>query len=225
MLFNQYQITSNQKKPARHLHEIIVKHSQKVYLRPIPSFVRQEFERVQRIVVAKNLPIILDSCCGTGQSSRQLSKVYPHHLVVGLDRSACRLKQDSPLPENVVLIRTICEDMWRLISAANWPIDKHYLLYPNPYPKLGDLKKRWHGHPVFPTLLSLASTLEVRSDWPIYLEEMAEGARILGCLKAEVEALDVQVPLTAFEKKYFDAGRATFRLIISPATVSDIGPA
>lgn len=224
MLFHQYQITSRQEKPARHLHEIIDKHFRKVYLRPIPLFVEKEFERVQGIIARAGKPIILDSCCGTGMSTRVLAKTHPKHLIVGLDRSAARLSKGvTEQPENCIFARTNCEDMWRLISEARWPIEKHFLLYPNPYPKLRDLKKRWHGHPVFETMLKLAPSTEVRSDWGLYLEEMAWAVQFLGGKRHEVTKIWTETPLTAFEAKYLESGRTVYQLKIDSSMFCGIG--
>ena len=87
--------------------------------------------------------------------------------------------------DNVWLVRAELVDFWRCWSqAAHHPalaLDEHYLLYPNPYPKLEQVQRRWYAHPVFPLLLQLAGTkrLVVRSNWKIYLQEFAEATQLV----------------------------------------------
>ena len=56
--------------------------------------------------IARGRPLILDSFCGTGQSTRMLAVGNPDALVVGIDKSSERLrKQAEPLPDNALLLR------------------------------------------------------------------------------------------------------------------------
>lgn len=82
-------------------------------------------------------------------------------------------------PENMLLLRCDMVDFY-LLSVTHcvvprvWDVHKHFLLYPNPYPKPKHLKNRWHGHPVFPFILALNAThLELRASWMTYLEEFS----------------------------------------------------
>lgn len=158
--------------------------------------------------------LILDSGCGVGISTRQLAQAFPSHLVMGIDRSADRLSRDhGPLPDNALLIRADLCDFWRLALEAGWQPDRHYLLYPNPYPKAGHLKRRWQGHPVFPTLMALGGHLELRSNWDVYVQEFAQAVTIVTALPVpEVESYSPNGQfLTPFEKKYHDSGQTLWR--------------
>lgn len=134
------------------------------------------------------------------------------------------LSQHVPNLSNVILIRAELSDFWRCILlqkekdflpsqssvdkqsrsyqnpsySSNWNIVKHYLLYPNPYPKISRLKSRWYAHPAFPLILNLISRtvnqtpekfitdnkitktneLIVRSNWKGYLSEFATASLI-----------------------------------------------
>jgi tRNA G46 methylase TrmB len=146
--------------------------------------------------------IILDSGCGTGRSTRLLAPMYPHHLILGIDRSIARLmksqnkkrKRDQeyddnqiyvhPVASNAYLIRAELVDFWRCCLDHDerfWTnhISHHYLLYPNPYPTLQRLTLRWYAHPSFPLLLQLnAQRLIVRSNWEEYLKEFCMAVEI-----------------------------------------------
>ena len=56
-------------------------------------------------------------------------------------------------------------------ARADICLARHYVLYPNPWPKIGHLARRWHGHAVFPDLLALGGVFECRSNWRIYIEK------------------------------------------------------
>ena len=57
---------------------------------------------------------------------------------------------NSP-PKNCLLLRANMIDFWLLVAhQSDWHITAHYILYPNPFPKSKHLRRRWHGHPVYP---------------------------------------------------------------------------
>lgn len=79
----------------------------------------------------------------------------------------------DPLPRNLLLLRADLVDLWILASRDSaWKVEEHSILYPNPYPKRSQLRSRWHGHSVFPVLLSLGGRLTLRSNWKAYLDEI-----------------------------------------------------
>ena len=138
-------------------------------------------------------------------------------LVIGVDRSSHRLaRARSPLPDNALLLRARLEDFWRLLAGKGIGLSKHYLLYPNPWPKPGHLGRRWHGHPVFPLLIGLSRRLELRSNWRLYLEEFRAAAAICGTTAPPVVSFSGRQVLTPFERKYAASGHALFRLILNP---------
>ncbi len=119
------------------------------------------------------------------------------------------------MPDNALLVRADLVDFWRLALEAGWAPERHYLLYPNPYPKSAHLKMRWHGHPVFPTLLALGGRLELRSNWQLYVEEFAQAVNIVTGQAASVTALQPNGDyLTPFEAKYDQSGQTLWRLCI-----------
>lgn len=100
-------------------------------------------------------------------------------------------KQNINQNDNVLLLRAELSDFWKCcLTSIQWQesasIYKHYLLYPNPYPKKSRLKSRFYAHPAFPLLMMTimmdddASSdvlpteedkLVVRSNWNGYLNE------------------------------------------------------
>ncbi len=224
------EIYSNQQGIHDNLEKVVRKHLTFEFKKPPAKHTVSAFNRVSDLISAKQMPIIFDSCCGTGFSSRIIARQHPHHWVIGLDRSAKRLNKEDqePLPDNCLIAQVDCVDFWNLAVKADWQLEKHFLLYPNPYPKSAQLKSRWHGHPAFVNLLKLGGDLEVRSNWQIYIQEFAEALRIAGqsCSGCEVynpnegdQKLEAVKPaeeyLTLFERKYHQSGQTLFRCLSS----------
>lgn len=166
----------------------------------------------------RSAPLILDAGCGVGHSTIALARAWPQHWVIGVDQSEERLQRRKPypaalLPRNMVFVRADLVDFWRLLDEAGLRLARHYLLYPNPWPKIGHLGRRWPAHPVFPFILRLGGVLEVRSNWTVYMEEFALALQLArgGPLPAW-GAFDADPPLSAFERKYRDSGQSLYRL-------------
>lgn len=210
-----YTIRSQQKSIHPKLIQMVKKNDLNAYLRPISVHAQTAFFKLEKKIARDKQAIIIDSCCGTGKSTQVLGAKFPNHLVVGIDRSRKRLEKIPNMLKNTLYLQCNCEDIWRLILTKKWSVDYHYILYPNPYPKIGDLKKRWHGHPVFPSLLKLAKKTIVRSDWRLYLDEFALAAQILNYKAEAVKAVEAQTALTAFEIKYRQANRPFYELIVT----------
>jgi tRNA (guanine-N7-)-methyltransferase len=185
------------------------------FLKPCAEYNRRAFlesmERRERAAPGK--PLILDSCCGNGASTVALAEAFPEHYVIGVDKSAARLaKRPRCLPPNLDLVRADLADYWRLMHSASVRVARHYLLYPNPWPKIGQLSRRWHAHPVFPSMLELGGRLECRSNWRIYIEEFCFSIRHLTGIDARCETWRPDVAQTPFEKKYLESGHELFRV-------------
>lgn len=165
-------------------------------------------------------PLILDAGCGVGESTLRLATAFPDHFVIGVDQSEKRLAagkdwwQDEPMPANFHWARADLVDVWRLLVAARVPVARHYVLYPNPWPKIGHLGRRWHGHAVFPALAACGDYLECRSNWKIYIDEFAAALGMVG-RTATTQAWQPQVAMTPFERKYAASGHALWRCVSS----------
>ncbi len=202
-------VHSNQGGCHPRLETLVTRHLQTPYQRPIADHTRAVFDRVaQRLTAARS--VILDSGCGVGESTAWLARRFPAALVVGIDKSACRLARQPVLPANAVILRAELKDFWRLCVQAGVRLHRHYLLYPNPWPKATQLGRRWYASPLLPTLLALGGELEVRSNWALYVEEFARALALAG-IPAWVERLAVSDPISPFERKYQTSGQALYR--------------
>lgn len=212
--------------------------------------------------------VILDSGCGTGESTLHLARRFPGVPVIGIDKSAMRLNKAGNIhqlrhadesqhqqslsgeeqatqsalgapPANAFWVRAELLDFWKLaleeVQAGRWQVLHHAVYYPNPWPKESEATRRFHLHPIFPTLMALSSTTELRTNWEIYAREFAEAARILqsvttgaelnpnnadettrGKIKPAIscEPFAPLHPETAFERKYKEARQQLWRVLI-----------
>ncbi len=215
-------IVTNQPTIHEKLVEIVTKHIAHPSKKPIQAHTQQAFDEINDIVQAFSGEIILDSCCGVGQSTRLLAKQNPDALVIGVDKSAHRINRNvdeverddgQGRVENYRLVRADLNDFYRLVVAAKWPISKHYILYPNPWPKAKHLQRRWHGSAVFPQIMAVGQEIILRSNWLLYLEEFQVAADILS-FKGEITTVHVTQPLTPFEAKFHASGQQCWQLHI-----------
>jgi tRNA (guanine-N7-)-methyltransferase len=208
---------SSQTGPHPALARRLDRHMARPWQAPVAEHNHAAFARADqwRCQLGPQRALILDSGCGTGLSSVQLGEAHPEALILGLDQSEARLNRAPNrfrLPPNVLLLQADCGDFWRLARSRGWHLQRHYLLYPNPWPKPAHLGRRWHGHPVFPDLVALGGVLEVRSNWRLYLEEMALALSRAGRRSGEPEAFTTDAVQTDFEHKYYRSGHPLYRL-------------
>lgn len=210
-------IESSQKACHKDLDLIVTKHLKHPYKKPIASHTIDAFNEFEERWLALDQPnIILDSACGTGMSTRLLSEIYAKDLVVGLDQSQKRLahSDNRDLKSNCLLFRCDCTDFWRLLDKRDIKLKKHYLLYPNPYPKPQHLKRRWHGHPSFLNLINISPKIELRTNWKIYAEEFLNALQISG-VSGVMDECGSELTMTAFEHKYKKSGHDLWRVMLS----------
>jgi tRNA (guanine-N7-)-methyltransferase len=213
MYANSRTIQSAQCGPHDKLTELVLRHRDSNFSKPVAPWNEAAFESAM-CSWDGHMPLLLDAGCGVGWSSLQLARHYPDHFVLGVDQSEDRLGRGKPgeTPDNLLFVRADLVDFWRLLVQHKVRLSRHYILYPNPWPKIGHLSRRWHAHPVFPAILALGGELECRSNWRIYLEEFGLALGLLCDRPVQIEDWRVDEPLTAFERKYRDSGQALYRL-------------
>ena len=256
-------VTTNQTDIYDKLEEVVRKYASTEYLRPIADHTRIAFAEAEKFVEGfykdtdrdevagrtsrATYKVILDSGCGTGESTLNIALANPGIPVIGIDKSVARLAKNGAgvngaglnkelngagngaglngaAPQNAFLVRAELLDFWRLalekVKAGQWHIPYHALYYPNPWPKQSEATRRFHLHPIFPTLLQLGDTLELRTNWEIYAREFAEAARVATQIATPdrtiaCEAFEPEHPITAFERKYKEARQQLWRVTIN----------
>ena len=87
-------VTSSQSGIHPRLEETVRKHLTSPWEQPLHTPSVEAYHQILAAgVFAGGQPIILDSGCGTGKSSQELAKLFPGHLVLGIDRSHVRLSR------------------------------------------------------------------------------------------------------------------------------------
>ncbi len=214
---NSRAITTNQPDIHEKLEALVAKYKTATNLRPISLHTQQAFDELKIWLGDFDGQLVIDSCCGVGDSTARLAALYPDARVIGIDKSALRVDKHSHYAaghNNYCVIRADVNDMWRLLAASEWTVRAHYLLYPNPYPKSSQVQKRWHASAAMPALMALTHNIEVRSNWKLYLQEFslaAEQYGVSGCL----QSLSSQSPgFTPFERKYQASGQECWQLTL-----------
>eukprot|EP00934_Nitzschia_sp_Nitz4_P001000 Nitzschia sp. Nitz4//scaffold322_size40381//17216//18090//NITZ4_007561-RA/size40381-exonerate_est2genome-gene-0.58-mRNA-1//1//CDS//3329547830//1000//frame0 len=222
------------------LDRVVTKHCETLrqYLaeKPIAAHTRATFDSLYQTMTGLDRPVILDSGCGTGRSSLFLGEKYPDHVVVGIDRSKVRLNKNDVYKQpiegtnvgmnnNVFLVRAELTDFWRLwMDSPLGTVDKHFLLYPNPYPKRKRWMNRWYGHASFPMLFEIGfNEMVLRANWQAYLEDFGQATKIYEKYSSEdcqyrmsgIQQIDAsEEPWSNFEAKYHAVGEPVFELKI-----------
>lgn len=209
-------IISNQPGIHENLADIVNKHLSHASKKPFQQHTLDAFAEIDAKVKAFDGEVILDSCCGVGQSTRILARNNPKALVIGVDKSAHRIErnvEDVWQADNYHLIRADLNDFYRLVTKAQWQVAKHYILYPNPWPKAKHVQRRWHGTAVFPDIINIGEQIILRSNWRLYLEEFLFAAEIAG-KSGNITQVEDEEPLTPFEAKYRASGQQCWQLTI-----------
>lgn len=218
-------IITNQDGIHEKLDDVVKKHLTHDFQKPFQAHTEEAFQQMDDFVQAflsekANGSVILDACCGVGQSTRILAEQNPHALVIGVDKSDHRInrnvegftEEEGYQANNYHLVRADLNDFYRLVKASNWPVSKHYILYPNPWPKSKHLQRRWHGSAVFPQMSSIGDELILRSNWLLYLQEFQQASQHVNLQGELTELMCNELPLTPFEAKYQASGQQCWQL-------------
>ncbi|MCO4753703.1 MAG: hypothetical protein KC478_04440 [Bacteriovoracaceae bacterium] len=166
--------------------------------------------------------VVFDTGCGIGESSFKLAQKYSDQIVLGVDKSVSRIERNNSfkkdVPSNLLLLQADLQDVWPALYELQkdnaLEVTKQYILYPNPWPKLKGVKRRWYANPMLSFILELSSNIEIRSNWKRYLEDFALVAGHVGKRQCELQEFTPVEFLTPFEKKYSLSGQALYQLNI-----------
>jgi tRNA G46 methylase TrmB len=202
------QVSSNQQSLHPQLEKIVTRHLHSKFKRPIALHNQSTFEYA--LNKAQSDKIIYDSGCGNGKSTLLIAQQHPNAFVIGIDKSSHRLGKAGIVnqqADNALLVRADLLDFLRLAAIHKIRLYKHFILYPNPWPKKHHFIRRWHGSPVFKDILRLGGILELRSNWPMYIDEFGVALRCANQHSSTFNVRDEQRPfISDFEEKYFASG-------------------
>lgn len=204
---------SAQTRPHPQLAALLARRAGQAFGKPVAAYSADAFARFSGRC-GSGEPLIVDSCCGIGESTLHLAQRHPDHFVLGVDQSADRLSRAPVLPGNALIVRADMVDVWLLLHQGGYRPVQQFMLYPNPWPKVGHLARRWPGHAIFPTVLALGGRIECRSNWRIYVEEFALAVHVLSGVDAQLDVLRHVPPMTPFERKYRASGHELYRSVV-----------
>jgi len=213
-------VKSSQSGLHPRLETLVLKHMKTEWKQPLHTPSVEAYRRLSKDVLpGSDLPIILDSGCGTGESTQNLAILNPRHLVLGVDQSLNRLSRSGMTSDflrikNCILLRAELSTFWRLFLADGLTPERHCLFYPNPWPKPGHFLRRWHGHPVFPQLLALGGVIELRCNWEIYAQEFAQAVRLATGAVLPVKVFKPEAGITPFERKYLERDHSLYSVTV-----------
>ncbi len=208
---NSRSVSSNQRGPHKRIPELVRRHMAHPWQKPYSEHTLAAFAQVSDWLAGFTGEIILDACCGVGESTAVLAGRYPDARVIGVDKSALRTEKHQQQGNNYLVVRADLNDFWRLARDNNWQLSRHFLLYPNPYPKSTQVQKRWHASPAFADIIALGGQLHVRSNWDIYVQEFALALTTAG-IKAQCLPYEGEEAMTPFERKYWASGQQSWYL-------------
>lgn len=213
-------VESSQKGVHPHLDSVVDRHISNAWSQPLHRPTVEAFAELEELVIGSEHRLVLDSGCGTGESTRRIAQSLPDCLVIGVDKSLSRLSRTGAAAfphreRNTIWLRAELSSFWRLALSAGWRLERHYLLYPNPWPKPAHLQRRWHAHPVFPDLLRLGGRLEMRCNWEIYALEFAAAVNRILDQDVSPKPLADSDAISPFERKYRDSGHELYSVVVT----------
>lgn len=208
-------ITTNQMGIHQNLHKVVTRQLESKNQKPLSEHTQQAFQDAMDWLGEWKGELILDSCCGVGESTVNIAKAHPNARVIGIDKSAVRTNKHQAYActlQNYLVLRADLNDFLRLLILNDKKLSKHYLLYPNPYPKSAHLQRRWYATSALKDILALGGTLEVRSNWKLYIEEFSAALNIAN-VASKIAEFENAHPITPFERKYWQSGQSSWQLL------------
>jgi len=212
---------SNQVGLHPQLDDVIARHRAFGFNKPIAEKNKRLFQRLDALCKDQQRDIIIDAGCGNAESTFQIALNNPDALVIGIDKSAARLKTaglDNEIMQdkNTVLIRMDLVDFYLLADRHHWHVTQQFWFYPNPWPKKKHLQRRWHGNAIFPVIIRLGGRIELRCNWEIYAREFIHSIALSGLTNYSYQADYIPAhTISPHEKKYRDSGHRLYRCVVT----------
>ncbi len=208
-------IITNQIGLHQNLTKVVSRHLKHPSQKPLSAHTQQAFQVAISWLGDWQGDLILDSCCGVGESTLNIAKAHPNARVIGVDKSALRTDKHQAYAstlQNYLVLRADLNDFLRLLVLYDKKLTKHYLLYPNPYPKSAHLQRRWYATSALKDMLKLGGILEVRSNWQLYIQEFSAALSIAN-VSNKIGVFESDQAITPFERKYWQSGQSSWQLL------------
>jgi tRNA G46 methylase TrmB len=208
-------ISTNQVGIHQNLHKVVARHLVHSSQKPLSAHTQLAFLEATDWLKDWQGDLILDSCCGVGESTVNIARAHPNARIIGIDKSALRTDKHQAYAstlQNYLVLRADLNDFLRLLVLNKKRLSKHYLLYPNPYPKSAHLQRRWYATSALKDMLELGGLLEVRSNWQLYIQEFSAALAIAN-VSNKIRLFASDQAITPFERKYWQSGQSSWQLL------------
>jgi len=167
-------------------------------------------------IFGRPAPVDVEIGSGKGRFLLELAAARPERSLLAVERAAkyfklCRDRAERRGLDTVRMLRTTAEDLlFRLLAEAS--VANIYVLFPDPWPKKRHHKRRLVKAEVVEAMrraLVPGGRLLVKTDHEGYAEVIGEVlASAAGFHRLDPDEAFAGLPLTGFEHKYLDQGRA-----------------
>jgi tRNA G46 methylase TrmB len=162
-------------------------------------------------IISKKL--VLEIGCGDGMNSERLSKLYPNHQIIAIERTKIRsqkaMEKNSP---NLHIVRADAIN-WCAHFLKNFQLEHLYIFYPNPEYK--NPQKRWARMPYFGFLyqhLKPGGKVYMATNIYDYYTEAKNYFQNYWKLEILKDGVYQGVARTSFEKKYMATQQTCYQL-------------
>lgn len=193
------------------LDRIMARHRRPMTCRPIAQQAITNMTNLIRLQQQEPRKIILDCGIGKGLSLHYLASNYPDHRIIGIDKSRYRLAYyNKNCCERTLVFQGQLEDYFVLCHQNHIKIEKMFIFYPNPYPKMSSINQRLYGSSMLPYILHMAKEVIVRSNALFYLNDMMY---MYEKVDRKCNINQIHCPgITHFDRKYASAGVSRYEL-------------
>ncbi len=166
----------------------------------------------------------LELGCGVGLHPIQYGQKNPQRHLIAIEHTAAKFESfqrrlaHHPQVRNVTAIHADAVE-WVTHCVPPSSVSRCFILYPNPWPRKGDERRRWYAQPFFGRLLK-----SLRAGGEVMLttndERYAERATLFfrdvwGLADVTLRSFDEATqpsPRTHFEKKYLERGQVCYEV-------------
>jgi tRNA (guanine-N7-)-methyltransferase len=190
-----------------------------------PEFLPSQWARLPEFTL-KSSAVDLEIGAGVGWHAITYSKSHPDRHLIALEHGRERFQKmhrrwvHNGRPGNLEIYSMGVVPFSCFYLPEN-SVERIFILYPNPYPKVSQKRKRFHAMPFMKELLKklkAGGTLELRSNVLAYAQEALEDYQKQGLRLLRHELISKVLrpdfcPETHFELKYFKAGEVLHHLV------------
>lgn len=177
------------------------------------------------------MPLDIEVGCGVGLHPIRYATENPDRYLVAIEHTrmkfekfAGRLEHHAPFANLHAVHADAVEWITHFVPKAS--VDRYFFLYPNPWPRPRDERRRWYAMPFMEKVIETmkpGATLELATNEPFYAEGAREfltqewGLKLISDAELRANELGAFKPRTHFERKYLARGQVCFNLIFENA--------